>query len=88
MASCLVCLCVKLQSGPKESHLSAVKRIPMYLLGTLTLGLWYLKGKNFELVGYSDVDYALYKVNRKAYQERANFKDKDFFLGTQKSKTQ
>ena len=36
-----VCMCVRYQSNPKESHLSAIKRIMRYLLGTINLGLWY-----------------------------------------------
>ncbi|RVW25274.1 Retrovirus-related Pol polyprotein from transposon RE1 [Vitis vinifera] len=53
-----VCLCARFQSCPKESHLSAVKRILRYLKGTMDIGLWYPKGDNFELIGYSDADFA------------------------------
>ena len=38
-----VCMCARFQANPKESHLSAVKRIMRYLLGTINLGLWYLR---------------------------------------------
>ena len=34
-----------------------VKRILRYLQGTLSLGLWYPKSKNFELIGFCDADY-------------------------------
>ncbi|RVW71171.1 Retrovirus-related Pol polyprotein from transposon RE1 [Vitis vinifera] len=37
-----VCLCARFQSCPKESHLSAVKRILRYLKGTMNIGLWTL----------------------------------------------
>ena len=60
-----VCQCARFQSCPKESHLSAVKRILRYLKGTMDIGLWYLKGDNFELIGYSDADFASCKVERK-----------------------
>ena len=29
-----ICLCVRYQSNPKESHLTAIKRILRYLFGT------------------------------------------------------
>ena len=34
-----VCMCARYQANPKESHLSAIKRIMRYLLGTINLGL-------------------------------------------------
>jgi len=34
-----VCKCARYQANPKESHLSAVKRIMRYLLGIINLGL-------------------------------------------------
>ncbi|KAJ9556992.1 hypothetical protein OSB04_011606 [Centaurea solstitialis] len=37
------CLCARYQAEPKESHLTAVKRIFRYLKGTPNLGLWYSK---------------------------------------------
>ena len=53
-----VCMCARFQVNPKEAHLVAVKRILRYLKHTPSLGLWYPKGARFELVGYSDSDYA------------------------------
>jgi hypothetical protein len=41
-------------------------RILRYLKHTQNIGLWYPKGANFELVGYSDSDYAGCKVERKS----------------------
>jgi hypothetical protein len=35
-----------------------------YLVLTPNLGLWYPKGSHFELLGYSDADYAKCKVDR------------------------
>jgi hypothetical protein len=37
-----------------------------YLVLTTYLGLWYPKGAHFELIDYSDVDYAGCKVDRKS----------------------
>ena len=39
-----VCLFARFQANPKESHLTAVKRIMKYLKGTTNVGLWYPKG--------------------------------------------
>ncbi|WVZ88666.1 hypothetical protein U9M48_035158 [Paspalum notatum var. saurae] len=42
-----VCLCARFQADPRESHLSAVKRILRSLKHTPSIGLWYPKGTNF-----------------------------------------
>jgi len=34
-----VCMCARYQVNTKESHLSSIKRIMRYLLGTINLGL-------------------------------------------------
>ncbi|RVW50731.1 Retrovirus-related Pol polyprotein from transposon RE1 [Vitis vinifera] len=68
-----VCLCARFQSCPKESHLSAVKRILRYLKGTMNIGLWYPKGDNFELIGFSDVDFAGCRVERKSTSGTCHF---------------
>jgi len=47
-----VCMCARFQAAPKESHLTAVKRILRYLAHTSNLGLWYPKDATFDLVGY------------------------------------
>ncbi|GJY75864.1 retrovirus-related pol polyprotein from transposon TNT 1-94 [Tanacetum coccineum] len=59
-------LCARYQSNPKESHLTAVKRILRYLKGTPTLGLYYPKCLGFDLKGYSDSDYAGCNMDRKS----------------------
>ena len=61
-----MCLCARFQASPKEAHLIAVKRILRYLKHTPSIGLWYPKGARFELIGYSDSDYAECKVDRKS----------------------
>ncbi|GJR88239.1 hypothetical protein Tco_0212250 [Tanacetum coccineum] len=64
-------LCVRYQSNPKESHLTAVKRILRYLKGTLTLGLYYPKCSGFDLKRYSDSDYAGCNMDRKSTSAKA-----------------
>ncbi|GJY26599.1 putative ribonuclease H-like domain-containing protein, partial [Tanacetum coccineum] len=53
-----VCACAKFQVTPKTSHLLAVKRIFRYLKGKPTLSHWYPRDSPFEVVAYSDSDYA------------------------------
>jgi hypothetical protein len=43
-----------------------VKRIFRYLVHTPNHGLWYPKGSTFDLLGYSDSDYAGCKADRKS----------------------
>ena len=68
-----VCMCARFQAAPKESHHLAVKRILRYLAYTPTLGLWYPKGSRFDLVGFSDADYAGDKVDRKSTSGTCHF---------------
>ena len=53
-----VCMCARFQAAPRECHLAAVKRILRYLKYSPNIGLWYPKGAHFDLVGFSDSDYA------------------------------
>src|SRR5262249_9078648 len=68
-----VCLCSRFQSKPKESHLIAVKRIFRYLADTLDFGLWYPKDRVFDLVSYSDSDFAGCKIDRKGTSGTCQF---------------
>ncbi|WVZ98660.1 LOW QUALITY PROTEIN: hypothetical protein U9M48_044068 [Paspalum notatum var. saurae] len=61
-----VCLCARFQADPKEYHLTTVKRILRYLKHTPSIGLWYPKGASFELLGYSDSDFAGCRVEHKS----------------------
>lgn len=68
-----VCLCARFQAKPKESHLQAVKRIFKYLSGTINLGLFYPICNHFELMGYSDADYAGCQIDRKSTSGACTF---------------
>nr|GEW56684.1 hypothetical protein [Tanacetum cinerariifolium] len=50
--------CALFQVTPKASHLHDVKKIFRYLKGKPHLGLWYPKDSPFNLVAYSNSDYA------------------------------
>ncbi|GJR70979.1 ribonuclease H-like domain-containing protein [Tanacetum coccineum] len=61
-----VCACTRYQVNPKVSHLHAVKRIFRYLKGQPKLGLWYPKDYPFNLVAYTDSDYAGASLDKKS----------------------
>nr|GEY06064.1 hypothetical protein [Tanacetum cinerariifolium] len=60
------CACARFQVTPKALHLHAVKRIFRYLKGKPYLGLWYPKDSPFDLVAYSDSDYAGASLDKKS----------------------
>ena len=60
------CLCAHFQSSLRESHLNEIKRIFKYLSGSLHLGLWYPRSSSFDLISYSDVDFAGSLLDRKS----------------------
>jgi len=60
------CVCARYQAAPRESHLTAVKRIFRYLKGTPRLGIWYPVSNNANLIAFSDSDLAGCKMTRKS----------------------
>nr|GFB51905.1 uncharacterized mitochondrial protein AtMg00810-like [Tanacetum cinerariifolium] len=67
------CLCPRYQAKPTEKHLKEVKRIFRYLQGTVNTGLWYSNDFGFELIGFSDADYAGCKDTFKSTSSGAQF---------------
>nr|GEY90714.1 hypothetical protein [Tanacetum cinerariifolium] len=61
-----ICACARFQVTPKVSHLHVVKMIFRYFKGKPHLGLWYLKDSFFNLVAYSNSDYAGASLVRKS----------------------
>jgi hypothetical protein len=51
-------VCARFQANPKESHLTAVKRIIRYLNDIVLYGIWYSRETNLVVVGYSNTDWA------------------------------
>jgi hypothetical protein len=68
-----VCMCARFQADPKKVHLRAVIRIMRYLVYTPKFGLWCPKGSTFDLIGYSDADWAGCKIDRKSTSETCQF---------------
>jgi hypothetical protein len=82
-----VCMCARYQSDPKECHLVAVKRILRYLVSTPCFGIWYPKGSTFDLIGYSDSDYAGCKVDRKSTLGTCQFLGRSLVSWSSKKQT-
>ncbi|GJT07239.1 putative ribonuclease H-like domain-containing protein [Tanacetum coccineum] len=61
-----VCVCARFQVTPKVSHSHAVKRIFRYLKGQPKLVLWYPINSPFDLVSYSNSNYAGASLDRKS----------------------
>ncbi|GJT22474.1 hypothetical protein Tco_0892411 [Tanacetum coccineum] len=68
-----VCACARYQANPKVSYLFAIKRIFRYLKGQPKLGLWYPKDSPFDLVAYTDSDYARASLDRKSTTGEAEY---------------
>jgi hypothetical protein len=68
-----VCICARFQTDPKEVYLRVVKRIMRYLVYTPKFGLWYPKGSTFDLIGYSDANWARCKIDRKSTSGTCQF---------------
>ncbi|GKE65510.1 hypothetical protein Tco_1519671 [Tanacetum coccineum] len=51
-------VCARYQARPMVKHLKEVKQIFRYLRQSYNMGLWYPKDSGFELIAYSDADYA------------------------------
>jgi hypothetical protein len=81
-----VCMCARFEANPKKVHLRAVKRIMRYLVCTPKFGLWYPKGSTFDLIGYSDADYAGCKIDRKSTSGLVSFRGDSWFLGFKETK--
>jgi hypothetical protein len=61
-----VCLCACFQASPTTSHRQVVKRIFRYLGHTPDVGLWYSASSSLALHGFSDVDFAECRLDRRS----------------------
>jgi hypothetical protein len=59
-------VCAHFQENPKESHLTAVKRIIRYVNDTLLYGIWYSKETNLVVARYSNADWTRNVDDRKS----------------------
>jgi len=65
-----VCL---FQKEPREVHISIVKCIFRYLVGTPNLGLWFKREKEYMLLDYCDANFVGDRVERKSTNEDCHF---------------
>ena len=59
-------VCARYQANPKESHMTALKRIIKYVKTTAEFGVWYNKDTSDVLAGYFDADWAGNANDRKS----------------------
>jgi hypothetical protein len=59
-------VCARFQANPKESHLTAVKRIIKYVNANINYGICFSRETNLVLTGYSDADWAGNADDRKS----------------------
>ncbi|XP_072074150.1 uncharacterized protein [Arachis hypogaea] len=77
-------VCSRFQSKPKESHLSAVKRIIRYVLCTTNYGLWFPKTDSFQLVGFCDAYFAGDRTDRRSTSGMCCFLGKSLIVWSSK----
>ncbi|GKF51545.1 hypothetical protein Tco_0148012, partial [Tanacetum coccineum] len=53
-----ICMCARYQARPTKKPLNAVKRIFLYLKGTIHRGLWYPNDSSIALTAFADADHA------------------------------
>jgi hypothetical protein len=82
-----VCMCARFQSDSRECHLVVIKRILRYLVAMPCFGIWYPKGSIFDLIGYSDSDYAGCKVDRKSTSGTCQFLGRSLVSWSSKKQT-
>ena len=59
-------VCARYQANPKETHMTALKRIIKYVKTTTKFGVWYNKDISDVLARYSNVDWAGNANDRKS----------------------
>ena len=59
-------VCARYQANPKESHMTALKRIIKYVKTTAEFGVWYSKDISDVLARYFDADWAGNADDRKS----------------------
>jgi hypothetical protein len=75
------------KQNPKESHLVALKRILRYVKSTLTLRLWYSRQIEFNLIGFTDADFAGDRLDRKSTNGTCQFLGGSLVLWSSRKQT-
>ena len=80
-------VCARYQANPKESHMTALKRIMKYVKIIAEFGVWYSKDTSDVLAGYSDADWAGNADNRKSTLGGCFYVDKNLVSWMSKKQT-
>nr|GEW60515.1 hypothetical protein [Tanacetum cinerariifolium] len=68
-----VCMCATYQASPTKKHIEALKRVFLYLRGTINWVLWYPKDTAMALTAYENADHAGCEDTRRNTSESAQF---------------
>ena len=80
-------MCARYQANPKESHITALKRIIKYVKTTAEFGVWYSKDTNDVLAGYSNANWAGNADDRKSTSRGCFYMSNNLVSWMSKSKT-
>jgi hypothetical protein len=69
----VVGLCTRFQASPRSSHRTVAQRVFRYLKHTHEFGIWYSTSSSLDLVGFSDVDFTGYVIDRKSTSDTCHF---------------
>ena len=81
-------VCARFQVAPKESHLTAIKRIICYVNGTSDYGIWYSRDSNNCQAGYSDANWVGCVDDRKSTSGGCFYLENNLVSDEQKEKIQ
>ncbi|GKA44005.1 hypothetical protein Tco_0736729 [Tanacetum coccineum] len=76
--------CTAILAKPTEKHLQAVKRIFLYLKGTINMGLWYSKDAGMSLTAYTDADHRGCQDTRRSTSRSTHFLGDKLVSGSSK----
>ncbi|GJY99649.1 hypothetical protein Tco_0517079 [Tanacetum coccineum] len=77
-------MCARYQARPTEKHLRAVKKIFLYLRGTVNRGLWYSKDSTIALIAFVDADHTGCQDTRRSTSRVCNCWETYLLAGHQK----
>nr|GEV69531.1 hypothetical protein [Tanacetum cinerariifolium] len=75
-----VCLCAQHQANPAKKHLNEVKRVFLYLKGTIDMELWYSKDTSMSLTAYADANHAVENGIVELFFVRTEYQLADIFI--------
>jgi hypothetical protein len=77
----VVGIIARFQANPREAHYAPVKSIFRYLKGTPEFRFLYDRSNDFTLYAYTDADWKVVWMTKKALVVEPSFLEEDWFLG-------